>query len=182
MVGVDKLKYKIIRNFLNKTEIGLLKEYCKIRHFDNAKNFDTIQNNCGDTAFYKDPLIQTILYKKRPLIEKEVNIKLYETYTYWRCYTYGAELKKHKDRPSCEISSTVFIDSDKNDWGIFMGGEEIMLNKGDAVIYNGCNIEHWREPFDGDYHIQAFLHYVDKNGKYANFKGDPSNQWNVVHE
>jgi hypothetical protein len=53
-----------------------------------------------------------------------------------------------------------------------MDETKVMLNKGDALIYNGCNVEHWREPFDGDYHIQAFLHYVDKHGEHANYKGD----------
>ena len=172
MVSIDKLRYKIIPNFLNKTEIDLLKRYCKLQHFNNRTSFDLVQNNNADTYFYKDPLIETISSKKRSLIEKEINIELYETYTFWRCYTYGAELKKHTDRPSCEISATVFIDSDKNDWGIFMDETKVMLNKGDALIYNGCNVEHWREPFDGDYHIQAFLHYVDKHGEHSNYKGD----------
>ena len=52
-----------------------------------------------------------------------------------------------------------------------MDGKEVILNKGDAIIYNGCKLEHWREPFDGDYHIQTFLHYVDKKGEYKNFTG-----------
>jgi|TARA_R100001594_G_scaffold137816_1_gene181078 hypothetical protein len=172
MVALDKLSYKIIPNFLNEQEINLLKDYCKLRHFKNRDSFDFEQSNNGDTAFYKDPLIETISSQKRSLIEKEINIKLYETYSFWRCYTYGAELKKHSDRPSCEVSATVFIDSDKNDWGIFMDETKVILNKGDAIIYNGCKLEHWREPFDGDYHIQAFLHYVDRDGEYANYKGD----------
>ena len=132
MVSIDKLRYKIIPNFLNKTEIDLLRRYCKLQHFNNRTSFDLVQNNNADTYFYKDPLIETISSKKRSLIEKEINIELYETYTFWRCYTYGAELKKHTDRPSCEISATVFIDSDKNDWGIFMDETKVMLNKGDV--------------------------------------------------
>jgi hypothetical protein len=36
---------------------------------------------------------------------------------------------------------------------------------GDAVIYLGCEDNHiWRENFEGDFHLQTFLHYVDKNG------------------
>ena len=43
-------------------------------------------------------------------------------------------------------------------------GAEINMEPGDAAIYLGCEIEHWREEFKGDWHAQTFLHYVDKNG------------------
>ena len=39
-------------------------------------------------------------------------------------------------------------------------------------LFIGCEVEHWREPFDGDYHIQAFLHFVNKHGPYAHHEGD----------
>ena len=74
MVSINKLRYKIIPNFLNETEIDLLKTYCKLQHFNNRTNFDLVQNNNADTYFYKDPLIETISSKKRSLIEKEINI------------------------------------------------------------------------------------------------------------
>ena len=45
-----------------------------------------------------------------------------------------------------------------------MDGKAINLKPGDAVIYKGCDVKHWREPYEGDYHIQTF-HYVDANGK-----------------
>ena len=170
-------KYIVLPKLLNATEVKLAHEYCKERHIKNTDNFDEKQNNCGDTYFYKDPLIQTFLKNKKKILEKNVNLKLHETYTFWRCYTYGADLKKHKDRPSCEISVTVFIGSDgEHEWPIYMDGKKVTLKAGDGVIYRGCDIEHWREPYKGDYHIQAFLHYVDANGKYANHKGDVINE------
>jgi hypothetical protein len=80
-------------------------------------------------------------------------------------YTMFANLDKHKDREACEISVTVMIGSDKTKWPIFMDGTEINLEVGDAAIYLGCEVEHWREEFKGDWHAQTFLHYVNKNGK-----------------
>ena len=45
-----------------------------------------------------------------------------------------------------------------------MAGKEIELENGDAVIYKGCDLEHWREPFKGEVCVQTFLHYsTDKN-------------------
>jgi hypothetical protein len=87
-------------------------------------------------------------------------------------YTKFADLKKHKDRPSCEISVTVMIDSDGTNWPIFIDGTKIDLEPGDAAIYLGCEVEHWRETFDGDWHAQAFLHYVDQDGPNKDYKFD----------
>jgi hypothetical protein len=42
-------------------------------------------------------------------------------------------------------------------------------------VYRGCEVEHWREEFrapQGSYHVQVFLHYVDANGPYSEFKFD----------
>jgi len=38
------------------------------------------------------------------------------------------------------------------------------LKPGQAVVYLGCELEHWRKEFEGDWHAQTFLHYVDANG------------------
>ena len=44
-------------------------------------------------------------------------------------------------------------------WPIFVNGKKIILKQGDILIYKGCEIEHWREPFLGEVCIQVFLHY-----------------------
>ena len=35
------------------------------------------------------------------------------------------------------------------------------------MIYLGCDVVHWREPFPGQCYQQVFLHYVRSRGKYA---------------
>jgi len=114
---------------------------------------------------------------------------LVPTYTYHRLYTEGTELKRHKDRPSCEISTTVCLGYDnKNvdasvypdwDWPMFIkepDGTEIPVHMkpGDMIIYRGCELEHWREPLWGNNHAQVFLHYNEKGGEYdIPFDGRP---------
>jgi hypothetical protein len=42
-------------------------------------------------------------------------------------------------------------------------------NPGDCIIYRGCELEHWRDPFEvgeGSYQSQVFMHYIDINGPY----------------
>ena len=39
-------------------------------------------------------------------MQKETGLQLIPTYSYARIYKKGDILKRHKDRPSCEISTT----------------------------------------------------------------------------
>ena len=158
--------YKHIKNFLTKEEVELLTHYTRLKHRSNFNSFDTEQSDQGDTMFYGDPVTDSLLITKKKLMERETKLKLLPTYTFWRMYSYGADLKKHKDRPSCEYSVTVKINSCGVKWPIFMEGTEIELDVGDAVIYKGCELAHWRNDFEGDWHAQTFLHYVNADGPH----------------
>ncbi|MDB4809610.1 hypothetical protein OAH34_00285 [bacterium] len=136
----------------------------------------------GDYSRYGDPTFDSLLQHKISKVEQITGLQLTPTYTYHRLYTTGTELVRHKDRPSCEISTTLCLgyDSDYN-WPMFVSkedggqGEPIYLNPGDMIIYRGCEIEHWREPFKGLNHAQVFFHYNEKNGQYdIPFDGRPN--------
>jgi len=124
-------------------------------------------------SHYGDIVMDTLLEKVKPVMEKESGVKLTETYSYARIYKNGDELKRHKDRYSCEISTTMNLGGD--DWSIFLepsgeeskDGIEVKLEAGDMLMYRGCDLEHWREPFQGKDCGQVFLHYNDASGKDA---------------
>ena len=179
MGTIKTTKYKIVKNFLTEEEIKLFNKYVIIKHRLNITEFDMYQSVNKDTSFYADPIMESLLLTKFDLMEKETNLKLHPTYSYWRMYTKFADLKKHKDRPSCEISVTVMIGSDGTPWPIFIGEREIELHKGDAVIYLGCEVEHWRKEFEGDWHAQVFLHYVDADGKNKEYWKDKRLLWGM---
>ena len=100
-------------------------------------------------------------------MEKAIKLKLYPSYTYARIYKKGDELKRHKDRFSCEISTTLNLGG--NDWPIYLEpsgkenkkGKKVNLKPGDMLIYKGCEVEHWREKFKGNECVQVFMHYND---------------------
>jgi hypothetical protein len=55
-------------------------------------------------------------------------------------------------------------------------GTKVLLDVGDMLVYSGCELEHWREPFDGNICGQVFLHYNHVNGPFAEknkFDGRP---------
>jgi hypothetical protein len=124
-------------------------------------------------SHYADIVMETLLQKVKPKMEKESGVKLIETYSYARIYKKGDILKRHKDRYSCEISTTLNLGGD--DWSIFLEpsgeegkeGVEVKLKPGDMLMYRGCELEHWREPFEGENCGQVFLHYNDASGKDA---------------
>jgi hypothetical protein len=116
---------------------------------------------------YADIAMETLLREVKPIMEKQTNLKLSETYSYARIYKKGDVLDRHKDKYSCEISTTLNLGGDP--YPIYLDptgqydqpGVEINLNQGDMLIYRGCELEHWREEFKGEECCQVFLHYND---------------------
>jgi hypothetical protein len=119
-------------------------------------------------SHYADIVMETLLDALVPRMQKETSLKLVPTYSYARIYKNGDILKRHKDRFSCEISTTLNLGGDP--WPIFlepsgktdMAGIKVDLKPGDMLIYKGCDLEHWREPFTGQNCGQVFLHYNRK--------------------
>ena len=166
-------KYKVIKNFLSEDERILLKNYTKMFHIHNISDFDlTDASESSDTAKYGDYLMESLMLKKISRVQKESGLQLIPTYSYWRCYTNDSKLKKHTDRMSCEVSVSCQIDNDGVDWPFTVDGKDLLLENGDAVLYLGIDLEHGRDPYKGDYHIQTFLHYVDKDGPHTEYARD----------
>ena len=134
----------------------------------------------GDFSRYGDLTFDTILAGVLNDMKKHTGLNLTPTYSYHRLYTNGTELVRHRDRPSCEISATMCIGSNTSNlkntnpnynWPMFVKNDNedeipIQLNPGDVIIYRGCEVEHWRLPFEGINQAQAFFHYNEKGGKY----------------
>jgi hypothetical protein len=106
-------------------------------------------------------------------VEEVSEKELLPTYSYARIYQSGEQLKPHVDRPACEVSVTVNVATKGEFSPIYIqyGNNEVckfVLEPGDAVVYKGCEAVHWRKPLVEDQlNVQFMLHYVDKNGPYA---------------
>ena len=129
-------------------------------------------------SYYADPLIEVMLKQCLPAVQEQTGLELEPTYSFSRVYQAGEELTAHTDRPSCEISATINVACTGDTWPIWMQYEnndpvKCMLNPGDAVIYKGCEVTHWRRKLPpGQINVQFMLHYVDKNGPHAEYKFD----------
>ena len=179
-----KDRYKILRNAIPIDVANFVSDYFRLKRRVAKTLFDTTyipKNNpdwgCwGDSqapnaySHYGDMAMETILFILKEKMEKETDLKLNETYSYARIYGKGDILEKHTDRFSCEVSTTLNLGGDM--WPIYLkdtkGKEiEVKLKPTDMLIYSGCQLEHWRNQFEGDECIQVFLHYNDISGRNA---------------
>ena len=195
-------KYQVIRQALSKELANFIFNYMMLQR--DAVDFMTKNNKVnpanpfmgtrtdqqipGAYSKYGDWIMETLLMFMIPVMKAKTGLELIPTYTYTRLYEKGNILHRHKDRPSCEISTTLHLGG--NEWPIFLDptgannilsgretttivkpgapkGVQVDLKVGDMLIYSGCEMEHWREPFEGTVCSQVFLHYNHANGPFA---------------
>jgi hypothetical protein len=197
-----KKKYQVIRGALSKELANFIFNYMMLQR--DAVDFMLKHNKVnpvnpfignrvdqqipGAYSKYADWVMETLLQYMRPIMKAKTGMDLIPTYSYTRLYEKGNILHRHKDRPSCEVSTTLHLGGDE--WPIYLdptgtnnilsgretttvvkpgasNGVRVDLKIGDMLIYSGCELEHWREPFQGTVCSQVFLHYNHANGPYA---------------
>jgi hypothetical protein len=170
----DQNKFAVLRNFFN---IKHVERMAKRMMFLKQTNNLIFDRQCPlSSSIYADTVNSEYQELYRNKLETLIGYSLYPTYNYCRIYSPKEVLERHSDRPSCEISITATLDYntfDDDPWDLYVEPDiKIKLYPGDALVYKGCEIEHWREKFIGVYQTQVFMHYVDANGPYAECKYD----------
>jgi hypothetical protein len=195
-MSFKKNKYGVIRQAISKELAAFVANYFLMQKqvYDTckaARYFSPFENIIGSYeepdgqipntySQYANTAMETLMLKCQPLMEKTTGLKLTPAYTYSRIYKKGDVLKRHKDRFSCEISTTmnlggddwpIYLEPDSSKGGVKQGvgyvsentkGVRVDLKPGDMLVYSGCELEHWREKFKGKECIQVFLHYNNK--------------------
>ena len=131
----------------------------------------------GTPTVYGDAEVDALMQDIKPLIEAHSGLKLHPTYSYARIYKKGDALAPHRDRDACEISISLNLGQEPDaPWTLYIGSENAafaaILGAGDALLYRGTELTHWRAPYEGERLFQVFLHYVDADGPYAEEKFD----------
>ena len=128
---------------------------------------------------YKDKRMTELQNSVSGKVEQITGLTLLKTHNYYRAYKTGDILRYHSDRISCEISVSLCIGY-KADycWPLCLMTHdekvvEVELRPGDAVIYRGIELKHWRSKFEGINHVQLFMHWVDAKGAYVDWAEDP---------
>ena len=192
-------KYHVIKNALSYELANFIFNYFLLKRdavkwmYDHDVTWDngllgswSDQQVPNTYSCYSDFAMETLLVKMLPVMAQETGLQLVPTYSYAIIYKKGDILRRHKDRPSCEISTTLNLGGEP--WPIFIDGTgadavideyknihkpnappgtKVLLDVGDMLVYSGCELEHWREPFEGNTCGQVFLHYNHVNGPFA---------------
>ena len=193
-----KKNYTVIRQAISKDLASFIANYFLMQKqvYDTCRQsryFSPFENIIGHYEHedeqiphtysqYSNIAMETLMLKCQPKMEEVTGLKLYPAYTYARIYKKGDVLKRHKDRFSCEISTTMNLAGD--DWPIYLDptntdipsenkpyktignkGVRVDLKPGDMLVYSGCELEHWREKFKGKMCVQVFLHYNNQKTK-----------------
>jgi hypothetical protein len=176
--------YLVLRGLVKHPALAFLYEYAsKAAEFGKTNLEDSQVPNTPSQ--YGDAIMESLMEGLLPRLETATNIKLYPTYSYFRVYKHGDILKRHTDRQACEISVTLSLGYSGNGeantkrdnaWAIWIEhagvAQSFALEPGDALVYKGVQTPHWRDTFLGERAAQVFMHYVDQNGPFKEWKLD----------
>lgn len=119
------------------------------------------------------------LHKKlEKKLSRLLNTKILTSYNFDRFYFASLDLPKHLDRDACEISLSLHISSTfpkEKPWPLKLEGHKgeasVIMNPGDAVLYKGTEIPHWRDRNTVEnpnlYYHNVFFHFVLNDGLRA---------------
>lgn len=166
-------KYAIIRKAISSEMLDLIANYVQLQLSNKYFGKDVIASKTK----YADMVMEALLLTIQPRIEQIVKKQLVPTYSYMRVYQKGDVLLPHCDREACEYSTSLTISYDADYlWPLFVvdNGKktDIPLDRGDLLVYKGCEVEHGRDIFAGNWWTQVFMHYVEKRGKYDEWRFD----------
>ena len=164
-MSFKKNKYIVIKQAISRDLAAFVANYFSVKKlvYDTCLKdryispYETLLGTYKDNQIphtyccYADIAMETLMLKCQPIMEKTTGLKLTPAYTYARIYKKGDILARHKDRFSCEISTTMNLGGDP--WAIYLepsgktgrAGIKVDLNPGDMLLYAGGKVEHWRD-------------------------------------
>jgi hypothetical protein len=121
-------------------------------------------------SFWGDTTLDAFHLAVLDQVEAVANGPLFPTYCYARLYGYGDTLLRHHDREACEVVTTIHLGSRGAQPPpiCFATGDQIQQQPGDAVVFHGAKVDHWRERFEGQEFGQVFMNFVRADGPHSN--------------
>lgn len=163
--------YSIVRGLIGIELVDFLAAYGQMLRQSGGMEID--HQVPGSLRRYGATAFETLLDLCTEPFSTVTGRRLLPSYSFARFYFRGQELVAHRDRPECEHSATLHIASSAVvPWPIWFRKDrndpaEVTLGPGDAVMYRGDQVLHWRDPLPEEWYLQVFLHYVDADGPHA---------------
>lgn len=192
MSKLSKLGWDYIPNIITKDEAIQIKYENYLGAIHDLGGLKTyFDKERGDVmCCYAPPSSTFVVKRAKPILENLLGEELIPSYWFTTTYHNKGWMNCHTDRPSCEISVTLNICGDAK-WPIKLKDlsnkkREVVTPVGHGVAYQGTIVPHWRSPLrthKNDRFMQLFLHYVRKNGPYADYAYDRNQKcYNLLNQ
>jgi hypothetical protein len=124
--------------------------------------------------------METLMDMSTPVVEQNVGKKLWPTYSYFRIYDKGSDLKIHTDRESCEYTVALCLGADplinhmkyllekkmrtsdykyyneEGEYKRYRIDHKFPMLPNNALIFKGMDKIHWREMCTHDHFMTVF--------------------------
>lgn len=184
--GFQRDGFMVARNVVSRDVLDIAFRYY-LSYVSVEGYYDVRELNCAFDR-YADALGEAMMPLVQRRLEAETGLKLLPTYSFARIYTTASKLSKHVDRGACEISATMTVGF-KNSlalWPICVEHKGVSvpveLDVGDALIYRGMELPHWREKLPSGLWCQIFFHFVDADGSMTDHRYDGRGRMGPVPE
>lgn len=170
-------EYIILKNILNPINLSAYRYH--IRNLELKEMFAETDIQVENRKNIKnEPLMRYFHLQVSKLVNFLTGEKIIPSYSFLAIYPKGSELKKHIDRDQCKWNISLALDmcpeevEPEKAWSIYIESNkkntdkeniiEIKLGIGDAVLYRGNQLQHWRNKLtEHDKFYACFFHFVD---------------------
>ncbi|MAT09165.1 MAG: hypothetical protein CL707_08710 [Chloroflexi bacterium] len=154
----------------------------KVNHAKSAtsslKNFPIKKDGYIGYDFYGDYLTIITHLKITSRISKILNKEIIPSFCFTRMYFEESKLNVHTDRESCEIAVSHCHYGEP--WKIYILEDDFITGRGDSICYEGKN-SHGRITPLKNRSLYSFYFWVEKDGKYDEFKYDKRPEMEKVY-
>jgi len=166
-------RYVVLRDLLDPLALRALRSYFRALRREGLFELDTDQVVGMRDGLYCDLVGRHLQHQLVGLINRVVPDPIKPSYSWVVRYRPSAVLRRHRDRQQCRWNLSLCLDDDPpadraHAWPLYFdaGGraQAVLLAGGDAVLYSGTEVPHWRNALpEGRYVTMGLFHYVDRD-------------------
>lgn len=170
--SLEKHQYAVLTDLFNPVHLGSLRAYFGALVAGGYLNSGDRQVARRDWS-HNEPICRSLHDPLAQILNRFAPEPLKASYTYLASYHEGAELPRHTDREQCAWNMSLALDSAPGierdtAWPIYLeidgSPRAVRLAAGEAVVYRGTTIPHWREPLPAGHKATVcFYHFVPRD-------------------
>ena len=160
----------VARGLFRPLQLAVLRIHFRKLKEEGFFELDRVQAIESRSFIHNDPLASFIQGQMLAWVEAIAGENIKPSYSFLTSYFPGAELKRHTDREQCAWNVSLMIDAQpdtalEESWPLCFDVRgkvrEARLLPGDAVLYRGVELPHWRPPLPAGHTATVLLgHYV----------------------